>query len=224
VSRPPRRSRESLAQRRERTTEIVRRLHAEYPDARCSLVHRNAYELLAATILSAQCTDARVNLVTPALFAKYPSPDDLAGARQEDVEELIRTTGFFRSKAKSLLGMGGALVERHGGSVPRSMDELTALPGVGRKTANVVLGNAFGLAEGIVVDTHVKRLSGRLGLTRETDPVKIEADLVKIVPQQEWTDIAHLFIDHGRAVCKAPTPRCGSCVLADICPSSRAFI
>jgi endonuclease III len=209
---------------RARAAEVLVRVRDEYPDAQCALRHGNAFELLVATILSAQCTDARVNLVTPALFAKYPSPDDLAGARQEDVEELIRTTGFFRSKAKSLLGMGGALVERHGGSVPRSMDELTALPGVGRKTANVVLGNAFGLAEGIVVDTHVKRLSGRLGLTRETDPVKIEADLVKIVPQQEWTDIAHLFIDHGRAVCKAPTPRCGSCVLADICPSSRAFI
>jgi endonuclease III len=217
----PRRGREAKAAKQERTLEIIRRLHAVYPGAQCSLVHRNPFELLTATILSAQCTDARVNQVTPALFGMYPAASDLAGARQEDVEELIRTTGFFRSKARSLLGMADALVERHGGVVPRTMDELTRLPGVGRKTANVVLGNAFAVAEGIVVDTHVKRLSARLGLTRETDPVKIEADLVKIVPRGEWTDLAHLFIDHGRAVCKAPTPRCEACVLNNLCPSSR---
>jgi endonuclease III len=213
--------RESRAAKRERTAAIVRRLHSEYPDARCSLDHRNAYELLTATILSAQCTDERVNLVTPALFARYPTPHDLAAARQEDVEELIRSTGFFRSKAKSLIGMATAVSETHGGDVPRAMDVLTALPGVGRKTANVVLGNAFGMNDGVVVDTHVRRLSGRLGLTTHTDPEKIEQDLMRLVEHDEWTDVSHLFIYHGRAVCKAPTPRCEACVLADICPSSR---
>jgi endonuclease III len=215
------RRRESLTARRARAGEIVHRLHAEYPDARCSLAHRDPYELLAATILSAQCTDARVNQVTPALFARYPAPADLAGAQQEEVEALIRTTGFFRSKAKSLIGMATALVERHDGEVPASMEALTALPGVGRKTANVVLGNAFGMAEGIVVDTHVTRLSRRLALSAEKDAVRIEADLVKLLPREEWTDLAHLFIDHGRAVCRAPTPRCEACMLNDLCPSSR---
>jgi endonuclease III len=213
--------RESRAAKRERTATIVQRLHAEYPGAKCSLDHHNAYELLTATILSAQCTDERVNLVTPALFARYPTPHDLAAARQEDVEELIRSTGFFRSKAKSLIGMATAVSETHGGDVPRTMDALTALPGVGRKTANVVLGNAFGINDGVVVDTHVRRLSGRLGLTRHTDPEKIEQDLMLLVEHDEWTDVSHLFIYHGRAVCKAPTPRCEVCVLADICPSSR---
>jgi endonuclease III len=214
-------AREGVAAKRARTEEIVRRLHTEYPDAHCSLDHLNAYELLAATILSAQCTDERVNLVTPALFRSYPTPDRLAEAKQEDVEELVRSTGFFRSKAKSLIGMATALAERHDGRVPADMAELTALPGVGRKTANVVLGNAFGIDVGVVVDTHVKRLSGRLGLTRETDPEKIETDLMKIVPRSEWTAVSHLFIYHGRAVCKAPTPRCENCLLTDICPSSR---
>jgi endonuclease-3 len=221
--RPARRrfGRESRAARRTRAAEIVRRLHVEYPDARCSLDHRNPYELLTATILSAQCTDERVNKVTPALFARYPTPDDLAGARPEDVEELIRSTGFFRSKTKNLLGMADAIVERHDGRVPDDMDALVKLPGVGRKTANVVLGNAFGRNEGVVVDTHVTRLAGRLGLTKHTDPVRIETDLMDIIELDEWTDFAHLFIHHGRAVCKAPTPRCEECVLADICPSSR---
>jgi endonuclease III len=218
---PAKGRRETVAAKRERTAEIVRRLRTEYPDSQCSLTHRNPYELLAATILSAQCTDERVNMVTPALFRRYPAPSDLAGARQEDVEELIRSTGFFRSKAKSLIGMATGLVEDHDGAVPQSMAALVALPGVGRKTANVVLGNAFGLNEGVVVDTHVKRLSGRLGLTRHTDPEKIEPDLMKLVVREDWTDVPHLFIDHGRAVCKAPTPRCETCVLADICPSSR---
>jgi endonuclease III len=216
-----RRRRESKATKRARVAEIVARLHAEYPDARCSLDHGSAFELLAATILSAQCTDERVNMVTPELFRRYPTPADLAGARQEDVEELVRSTGFFRNKARSLIGMAGALVERHGGEVPRSMDGLVALPGVGRKTANVVLGNAFGMNEGVVVDTHVRRLSGRLGLSAETDPEKVEQDLVQLVEQDQWTDLPHLFIYHGRAVCRAPTPRCEVCVLADLCPSSR---
>jgi endonuclease III len=219
--RRPARGRESLRAKRERAATIVRRLHDEYPDARCSLDHRNPYELLTATILSAQCTDERVNMVTPALFRAYPAPVDLAAARQEDVEELIRSTGFFRNKARSLLGMATAVTERHGGVVPGTMDELTALPGVGRKTANVVLGNAFGIDEGVVVDTHVKRLSGRLGLTSHTDPVRIEHDLMKVIDRAEWTDVSHLFIYHGRAVCRAPTPRCEACVLADLCPSSR---
>jgi endonuclease III len=214
-------AREGVAAKRARTEEIIRRLHEEYPDAHCSLDHRNAFELLTATILSAQCTDERVNMVTPALFRAYPDARRLAAARQEDVEQLIRPTGFFRSKARSLIGMAMALEERHGGEVPAEMDALTGLPGVGRKTANVVLGNAFDMDEGVVVDTHVKRLSGRLGLTRHTDPEKVEADLVKLVPRSEWTDVSHLFIYHGRAVCKAPTPRCELCVLAHICPSSR---
>jgi len=215
------RGRESKAARRARTEEIIRRLRAEYPDARCSLTYRDPYELLVATILSAQCTDERVNQVTPALFARYPDPESLASAKQEELESLIHSTGFYRNKAKSLLGMAGAVVDRHGGRIPDNMEDLVRLPGVGRKTANVVLGNAFGKDEGIVVDTHVTRLSNRLGLTREKDAVRIEQDLVALVPRKDWTDIAHLFIDHGRAVCRAPTPRCEVCVLADICPSSR---
>jgi endonuclease-3 len=213
--------RESVAAKKERAAEIVKRLHAEYPDAHCSLDHNNPYELITATILSAQCTDERVNMVTPALFRRYPAPQDLAGARTDELEELIRPTGFFRNKAKSLLGMATAVTERHGGRVPDEMDALVELPGVGRKTANVVLGNAFGKNDGVVVDTHVRRVSGRLGLTKHTDPEKIEVDLMKLVDRDEWTDLSHLFIYHGRAVCKAPTPRCELCVLNDICPSSR---
>jgi endonuclease III len=208
----------------ERAAEIVRRLRAAYPDARCSLTHHDPFQLLTATILSAQCTDERVNQVTPALFARYPTAADLAGARQEELEELIRSTGFFRNKARSLLGMAGAVTDLHGGRVPAEMEDLVALPGVGRKTANVVLGNAFGKAVGVVVDTHVKRLSGRLGLTRETDPEKIERDLMKLIPRRDWTDLAHLFIDHGRAICKAPRPRCEECFLADICPTGRKLL
>jgi endonuclease-3 len=196
------------------------RLTEAYPDAHCALDHRNAFELLAATILSAQCTDARVNMVTPSLFARYPTARELAEAEQEDVEEMIRSTGFFRSKAKNLIGMARALVERHGGEVPRSMDELTALPGVGRKTANVILGNAFEMNEGVVVDTHVARLSHRLGLVTGDDPVKIERKLMKLLPRERWTMLSHLLIEHGRQVCDARKPRCGECVLADTCPSS----
>ncbi|MEX0907723.1 MAG: endonuclease III [Gemmatimonadota bacterium] len=218
---PRRRGRETIAAKRERGAEVIRRLHAEYPDAKCSLDHRNAYELLAATILSAQCTDERVNMVTPALFRRYPTPADLAAARTDELEDLIRSTGFFRNKSRSLLGMASALTDRHGGEVPRDMAALVQLAGVGRKTANVVLGNAFGIDEGVVVDTHVKRVSGRLGFTKHTDPEKIEVDLMKLIAREEWTDMAHLFIYHGRAVCRAPTPRCEVCVLADICPSSR---
>ena len=214
-------ARESAAAKKQRTLEILARLHEAYPDAKCSLTFRNPYQLLVATILSAQCTDERVNMVTPALFKQYPKPADLADARPEDVEELIKSTGFFRNKTKSLLGMSNAVVERHGGKVPAEMDALVDLPGVGRKTANVVLGNAFDTAEGVVVDTHVTRLSQRLGLTQNTDAVKIELDLMELVPRAEWTIVSHLFIDHGRAICKAPTPRCEVCMLNDICPSSR---
>ncbi len=211
---------ERRAERKERVLVILERLHAEYPDATTSLDHRSPYELLVATILSAQCTDARVNMVTPELFARYPTPEDLAGARTGDVEEIIRSTGFFRQKTRSLLGMAHAVVEEHGGYVPETMKELVALPGVGRKTANVVLGNAFDTDEGVVVDTHVRRLSGRLGLTTHTAPEKIEQDLIALVPQDQWTDLPHLLIYHGRAVCKALRPLCDACILADQCPSA----
>jgi endonuclease III len=211
---------ERKAGRRERVDAIIARLQKEYPDATTSLDHRSPYELLVATILSAQCTDARVNMVTPTLFARYPTVRDLAGARAEDVEEIVRSTGFFRQKTRSLLGMADAVVARHEGEIPATMAELITLPGVGRKTANVVLGNAFDRDEGVVVDTHVRRLSGRLGLTRETTPEKIERDLIDLVPRRSWTDLPHLFIYHGRAICKAPRPLCDACVLSDLCPSA----
>jgi endonuclease-3 len=203
-----------------RATEIVQRLERVYPDAACALEHHNAFELLCATILSAQCTDARVNLVTPILFARYPTPEALARASQWSVEEIIRSTGFFRNKARSLIGMAQAIVANHGGRVPRTMEELRKLPGVGRKTANVVLGNAYGVSEGIAVDTHVARLSQLLGLTQQADPVKIEQDLMSLFPRNKWALLSHLLIFHGRQVCIARRPRCGECVLADICPSS----
>ena len=206
--------------RAERAAEILRQLRAEYPEATCALQHQSPLELLVATILSAQCTDARVNLVTPALFARCPTAADYAAIPAPDLERLIQSTGFFRNKAKSLIGLGRALVERHGGEVPDSMEELVALPGVGRKTANVVLGNAFGKNEGIVVDTHVARLARRLGLTREEDPVRIERDLVPLFPRPAWALLAHLLIFHGRRVCRAPRPRCADCRLAGICPSA----
>ena len=211
---------EKKAEKRERVEEIIRRLWEEYPDATTSLRHTSPYELLVATILSAQCTDERVNMVTPELFERYPTPEELAEADPEDVQEIIRSTGFYRQKTKSLIGMAQSVVEDHGGEVPDTMKELTKLRGVGRKTANVVLGNAFGKDEGVVVDTHVKRLSGRLGLTKETTPEKIEEDLIELVPEDSWTDLPHLFIFHGRAVCKAPTPVCDECVLYDLCPSA----
>jgi endonuclease-3 len=201
--------------------EVYDRLMREYPDAHCELDFRTPLELLSATILSAQCTDKRVNMVTPVLFARYPSAAALAEANPAELEEIIRSTGFFRNKTKSLLGMSAAVVEKHGGEVPATMDELVRLPGVGRKTANVVLGNAFGKAEGIVVDTHVTRLSERLGLTKEVDAVKIEEVLMPLFPRERWTLLSHLLIFHGRRVCEARTPKCGECVLNDICPSAR---
>lgn len=215
-----RRRRETVAQRKERAAEILRRLDEEYPEARTALDFGDAYQLLVATILSAQCTDERVNQVTPALFRRYPTARDLAGAKTEDVEEMIRSTGFFRNKTKSLLGMANAVVDRHNADIPQTMEELVKLPGVGRKTANVVLGNAFGKNEGVVVDTHVGRLSRRLALTREDDPVRAERDLMKLFPSTTWTGLAHVLIFHGRATCKAQRPRCTECVLTDLCPSS----
>jgi endonuclease-3 len=191
-----------------------------YPDARCALDHTDAFQLLCATILSAQCTDARVNLVTPALFAAYPTASALAQARPADVEEIVKSTGFFRNKTRSLIGMAQALVADHEGEVPRTMDQLRVLPGVGRKTANVILGNAYQINEGITVDTHVARLSRLLGLTRESDPVKIEQDLMPLFPRDQWALLSHLLIFHGRQVCIARRPRCGDCVLSDLCPSS----
>lgn len=199
---------------------VLRTLKAEYPNAKCALDHRTPFELLAATILSAQCTDVRVNLVTPILFARYPTPKDLANADRLDVEEIIRSTGFFRNKTTSLLGMAQALVERHQGEVPKDMESLRVLPGVGRKTANVVLGNAFGINDGVVVDTHVTRLSGLLGLTKHSDAEKIERDLMPLFPQDDWTIVSHLLIFHGRQVCIARRPQCGVCVLGDLCPSA----
>jgi endonuclease-3 len=203
-----------------RAPEILTRLRAAYPDAQCALDHRDPFELLCATILSAQCTDARVNLVTPTLFARYPTAESLARANQSEVEAIIKSTGFFRNKAKSLIGMAQALVADHGGEVPRTMDQLRRLPGVGRKTANVILGNAFGINDGITVDTHVTRLSRLLGLTRHEDAERIEADLMPLFPRDHWALISHLLIFHGRQVCVARRPRCGECVLSDICPSS----
>jgi endonuclease-3 len=199
---------------------VAERLAEIYPEAVCELDHRNPFELLAATILSAQCTDARVNMVTPKLFAAYPTPQDLAGARQEDVEELVHSTGFYVNKAKSLIGMATALVERFDGEVPTAMDDLVTVPGTGRKTANVVRSVAFDLP-GLPVDTHVGRLAIRLGLTAQTDPVKVEHELGAMVPPAEWGRFSLRLILHGRRVCDARKPRCGDCELSDICPSSQ---
>ncbi|HVR42693.1 MAG TPA: endonuclease III [Thermoanaerobaculia bacterium] len=207
--------------REERVAEILRRLRRMYPRAECALEFRNPYELLAATILSAQSTDARVNLVGKELFRKYPDVEPLARADPAELERDIHSTGFFRSKARSLLGMANALLKDHGGRVPETMEELIELPGVGRKTANVVLGNAFGKAEGVVVDTHVARVSQRLGLTKHADPEKIEVDLMEIIPRKEWVGFSHRMILHGRTICVARKPKCSECLLNDVCPSAR---
>jgi endonuclease-3 len=203
----------------ERAREIVARLERAYPEARCSLNHADAFQLLVATILSAQCTDARVNLVTPELFRRWPDARALAGADLDELEDVIRSTGFFHNKAKNILACSRQLLMQHGGRVPADLDALVALPGIGRKTANVVLGNAFGIP-GVVVDTHVGRLSQRLGLTSQQDPNKIELDLMQVVPRDKWTPLAHLLIEHGRAVCQARLPRCAACALNDLCPAS----
>ena len=218
--RAPRRA-ETSVERRARTRKIIARLRKEFPDAKCALDHTSPLELLVATILSAQCTDVRVNLVTPALFAKYRRAIDYAAADPMVFQREIQSTGFFRNKTKSILGMAQALIERHGGQVPDTMQELVALPGVGRKTANVVLGNAFGKNEGIVVDTHVQRISGLLKLTKEKTPEKIERDLMALVPRDDWTIFSHLLILHGRKTCIARRPRCEQCGINSLCPSSR---
>lgn len=208
------------AKRGAHAAEIFSRLIALYPDAHCELDFSSPWELLVATILSAQCTDKRVNMVTPVLFKRYPTPEALAAASPEEVEEIIRSTGFFRFKARSILGAANAIVDQHHAEVPSEMDALVTLPGVGRKTANVVLGNAFHRNEGIVVDTHVLRLSRLLGLTKETDAVAVEQALIPLFPREQWTLLSHLLIWHGRRICEARRPRCGECSLSDICPSA----
>jgi endonuclease-3 len=215
---PATQSRQKTSDRTLRAGKIVRRLALEYPEAKCALNYRTPLELLVATILSAQCTDVRVNLVTAALFRRYRRAADYAAAEPATLEAEIRTTGFFRNKAKSIRGCCQALVDHYGGEVPADMTALVALPGVGRKTANVVLGTAFGLATGVVVDTHVQRLARRMGLTRQADPQKVETDLMSILPQHEWIQFSHRMIHHGRRVCTARNPACDTCGLFDICP------
>jgi endonuclease-3 len=212
-----------IADLHKRTLEIIRRLRRAYPDAHCALEHTNAFELLIATILSAQCTDARVNIVTADLFRKYRGPADYLSVTQTELEQDIHSTGFFRNKARNIQAACSRIIEAYGGEVPQTMDELLTLGGVARKTANVVLGNAFGVAAGVVVDTHIGRLSQRLGLTANVDPVKIEADLVQLVPKKYWIILPHWFISHGRQICHARKPKCGECVLADTCPSAFQF-
>src|SRR5271154_5226887 len=206
--------------RKERAAAIIKALKKVYPTAHCELDFRTPLQLLIATILSAQCTDKRVNMVTPGLFKKYKTAKDFAAVAQEELEKDIQSTGFYRNKAKSVRGAAAAIMEKHGGEVPQTMDALTALPGVGRKTANVVLGNAFGKNEGVVVDTHVSRLSQRLGLTKQTTPEKIELDLMKLIPRAEWTDFSHWLIWHGRRCCTARKPNCDGCEIQGLCPSA----
>ncbi len=204
--------------KKKRTAEIIKRLKKEYPDAHCALNHTNAFELLIATILSAQCTDVRVNIVTAELFRKYRRPQDYLQVSPEELEQDIRSTGFFRNKAKSIQAACENIIENFGGEIPNTMDEILTLNGVARKTANVVLGNAFGIASGVVVDTHVSRLSQRLGLTEKTTPEKIEKDLAELVPKKDWIIFPHLLIWHGRRICQARKPKCAECVLENICP------
>ena len=204
-------------ERRARVQLILKTLDEMYPDATCALIHRNPWELLVATILSAQCTDKRVNEVTPGLFRKYPTPRDFAAVRPEALANDIRSTGFFNNKAKSIVGAAKKIVDEFGGKVPRTLEELITVPGAARKTANVVLGTAYGIASGIVVDTHVQRISRRLDLTKQTDPVKVEQDLIKIIPRERWILFAHQIIHHGRALCIARKPKCAECRLDPIC-------
>ena len=215
---------ESLSQKQTRTGELIARLKVAHPDAHCSLNFSNPLELLVATVLSAQCTDVRVNLVTKLLFKKYRTAGDYAAASSEALEEEIKSTGFYRTKAKALRACCTELVERHGGEVPADMAALVRLPGVGRKTANVILGNAYEIAEGIVVDTHVRRLAGRLGLTQQRDPDKIEQDLLQVVPRQDWVAFSHLLILHGRRICSARAPQCPGCPVNDLCPSAKMSV
>ncbi len=214
----PRESKKARAERAQRVYDLLR---AEYPDAHCELDHDNAFQLAVATILSAQTTDVRVNMVTPQLFQRYPDAEALANAQQEDVEEIVRSTGFFRNKARNIIGFARGLMADYDGEVPPDMKALAALPGVGRKTDNVILGNAFGIDEGVVVDTHVKRLSNLLRFTKEKTPEKVQRDLMGIFPRDHWTMLSHLLIWHGRRVCDARNPRCELCVVAHLCPSSK---
>ena len=208
----------------EKALEVHSRLKKLYPDAHCELNHSSPYELLVATILSAQCTDVRVNMVTPSLFKKYPTPQKLAKAKLEDVEEAIKSINFYKNKSKSLIGCAQQLISNHAGEVPKTVEELSELPGVGRKTANVVLGNAFNINTGIVVDTHVKRTAHLLGLTKETDPAKVEIDLMKLFPNEVWTELSHLLIFLGRRTCIARRPQCDLCVLKDLCESKQKVL
>jgi len=211
--------RTSKAKKRENAAEVVRRLAIDYPEAECALDHESPFQLLAATILSAQCTDERVNMVTPELFRRWPDAAAMSGAPQDDMEQVVRSTGFYRNKAKNLIGMASGLMRDHGGEVPADIDALVALPGVARKTANVLLGTAFGLNVGVVVDTHVHRISHRLGLTRHHDPKKVERELMDVLDQAEWTLFSHRVIFHGRRICVARKPRCAACNLRELCPT-----
>lgn len=215
--------RESLKDKLARATKIVALLKKHYPDSKCSLDFRTPHQLLVATILSAQCTDDRVNKVTPALFARYPTVKAFAEAAQSELEQAIYTTGFYVNKAKAIRKSAQELVERHGGEIPRTLEELVKMSGVGRKTASVVLGAGFGLAEGVVVDTHVSRISRLLGLTKQKDPVKIERDLIVAIPREDWIVYSHMLIDHGRAICVAQRPKCSECFLAKLCPSAKTL-
>ena len=212
-----------IPDRKKRTTEVIKRLKKAYPDAHCALNHTNAFELLIATILSAQCTDERVNIVTADLFRKYRGPEDFVKVSQQELERDIHSTGFFRNKARNIKAASQRLIDVYGGEIPRTMNEILTLGGVARKTGNVVLGNAFGIASGVVVDTHVSRLSQRLGLTQEKTPEKIERDLQELVPKKDWVMFSHWLIFHGRQICQARKPKCMECVLADICPSFDLF-
>ena len=212
--------RESARAKRERAAAITQRLCEAYPEAKCALVHEDPFQLLVATILSAQCTDVRVNMTTPALFKRYPTPRDLAAARPQDVQEMIKPTGFFNNKTRSIQGAAQTIELEFNGRVPDTMPELLTLPGVARKTANVVLGTAYGKNEGVVVDTHVGRIAKRLGLTKETDPIKVEKDLMALLPREEWTIFAYTVIFHGRLCCSAIKPQCGRCPVNEMCPSA----
>ncbi len=209
---------ESSADRKTRAGKIVRQLAKTYAVAECALNHKSPYELLAATILSAQCTDERVNLVTPSLFGRYPTPTALAASKPSELEVIIRSTGFFRAKAANLIGMAKGVVDRFDGEIPRTLDDLVSLPGVGRKTANVLLGTAFGIASGVVVDTHVRRITNLLGLTDSKNPEQIERDLMELLPKPEWVNFAHRLIHHGRKICIARRPDCPECPLSRLCP------
>ncbi len=217
---PAQARRESQKAKRLRTLEILARLRKAYPDSRIALDFETPLQLLVATVLAAQCTDKKINEISPALFRRYPAARDYAGAELPELEEMVRSTGFYRNKARALKALGQALVADHGGEVPAEMEALVTLPGVGRKTANAVLGNAFGRNEGITVDTHVQRLARRLGLTGETEPEKIECDLLPLVPRDDWTVWSHTLQSHGRALCKARRPECAACPVADLCPSA----